>query len=439
MVPSGRVIGFADEECFADELIKMSHQHFAHQGARMTRAVKIAHAGRALARRQELEKEAISLGGIKTLIGNMAGAASRLRPRAGAAASGVASKVRSAVGRVRGAKATVPTPSASAPTPKPSAPAPKPTANIPQPTAGGVTARPIHQVGPTPQVAPRPAPQPPTQSPAAQGAAAPKPGLLGRVFGGAKKIVHGGTQGAGALAEGATKGEKALNWAGRLAAGAAGYDPDTASNIAGAGALYGGSKIVGGVKKMLANRALKKDVGKSLKGLSSKAVGDAGVIGGMGLKSFGQEGMQAAAQMGMSPKQLHALDELASAGAEMPRGARRKIERAAGVSMDEIQSMGGVDNVLRNRAAQAGAVAAAPAAAGRVAAGGGGGGMFSGLGGTALKVGVPVAVGLAGSAAYGGMQNLAERNRTTQYQHGTASSPLNYSPTSAFPAGQIMY
>ena len=75
MRPSGQLVGYADEGYFADELIKMSHSHFARQSARMTKAVKIAHVGQALARQRELEKQAISLGGVKSLIGGIGTAA----------------------------------------------------------------------------------------------------------------------------------------------------------------------------------------------------------------------------------------------------------------------------------------------------------------------------------------------------------------------------
>lgn len=292
-----------------------------------------------------------------------------------------------------------------------------------------------------------------------------KPGILGRAWGGIKEIAGGATSGTGALAEGATRGQKARNLAGRLAAGAAGYAPDTAAAMGGSAALLGGSKLLGAVRQAIGkagvNRAMAKQVRQGLKQLPATPVRSADVIADMGLGNIGAQGAQAAAQLGMSPRELHALDELGSIvsqGKSVSPKALKELERASGVSAREIEAFGGVDNALRQRAGGAGQLAtgagagaanpALEAGAGvvdyetpTVASAGagdtGGGGAAPARAGSlmwpAMKYGLPIAGGLAAYGAYSGMQGLAERNRTSQYQHGSTTAPLNYSPTAMFP------
>lgn len=367
-------------------------------------------------------------------------------------------------------------PSAAAAPAKPPAaaktPPPGPPAQNPATGAGGV-ATPAAQpaAGGAGQVATDAAQQ-------TANAAQKKPGLLKRFFGGAREGWD--SQDLGQLGD-AGRVTRLGRHAGDVASGGVNMGSTPMKNIAGqaiaapvAGRLLGGALNVG--KRMVGagGGSGMKQVVKSVGRQSSKAVGSLDEVAGMGLRNFGDDAMGAAASAGMSPRQLHAIDNLASLGLDtghLPKRQIRKLERAAGVSLGDVQQ-GGVTGAVQSasrsgkagrtgagvvgEAAQEGIGAAVGQGGGEEAASAAAGGpglmgrvsnfMNKPLGSPkarlamgAAGVALPVAGGLGLYGAYHGINALARNNQQTAFQHGAYGAPINYNQTAMFPAGQVGY
>lgn len=271
---------------------------------------------------------------------------------------------------------------------------------------------------------------------------------------------------------------------GDVASGALGMGSSTMKNIAGQAviapaAARAGQALLGAGKRMLGSRGVVRSVAKAGKG----AIGDVAQAA-THAPSLGREALEAAVGKGMSGQQLAAAEQLFQQGGNLSRGARKKLERMAGMSYDSIAQSGSLSNAVMQASPVAGAGRVAreateqTAKAGRRGAGeiisegaqtgaeqllqGGGeeaagaaapgvmgrvksflnrplGGPKTRLALGAAGVALPVVGGLGLYGAYHGMNRLAQQGQQTQYQHGAYGLPVNYSPTAMFPAGQVYY
>lgn len=420
----------------------------------------------------------VTIGGAKGVAGGVA--------RAGGAARGAVGKVMS---RVRG------TPGTTAPLrrdfktfqPRTTPATPRPTTPTPTPRPG---AEPLGAVNPLS----RPAGPAQLAGPQMKGTSSlmrsapaksstqlageiagsqPKgPGALQRFFGGAREGF-----GSGDLSQLGQAGK--LTQVGRqvgdVVSGAFGGGSSTMKNLVGGSvvapaAMSAGGAVLGAGRKMLGSRGVVKNVAKAGKG----AVGDIAQAGSFA-PSLGREALDAAVSKGMSGRQLAAAEQLYQQGGNLTGRARKQLERMSGISYDDMVRSGGLSqavmgaNPVGGRAGQIadfakdqavsqakgrakGAVTEAGQGAVDAATGGAGflgrarealttplGGPKARLAMTAAGIGLPVAAGLGAYGLYHGMSNLAARNQQTAFQHGAYGAPINYSPTSQFPAGQIVY
>lgn len=437
MAAAGYISWGTCENSFADELVKMSQGYYARQGARTTKAVKIAHMGRLMAHQQdeleklaymleyedltpeeyEMIKEAISLGGIKQFISGAAKNVNRLADKAGPtlssaakstrqAGSNVASRINKATGQIgKGRGAQFPKmPGVDVP----NLGAPVPTARRGMGLGSGPRAPVVKgpmsmPTGPGKLVGPGGSVQlPGARSPFDPGALGGVKETIGNVAG---KVRSGaGQMGAGfqnvPLQEGAGIGQKLLHRAGGIGAGALGASDSVFNQVVGGSialpaAMRAGGAVLDVGKRMLGSRGVVKNVAKAGRG----AVADVAQAGAHA-PSLGRDALQHAVSKGMSPTQLQAAENLHSQGANLSRGGRKKLERMAGIKYDDIVQHGGLSNaVMAKGTGSAGGlgkvkevkdlasdVADQVGGAGGAEAAGAGAGAAGGVGGMAGKV-----------------------------------------------------
>lgn len=312
--------------------------------------------------------------------------------------------------------------------------------------------------------------QGPQMPPGGAAPAQPKQGLLGKVRSAAENLYQG-AEGV-PLAPDAGKGAKALNMAGQVAAGTMGRAPSTAGAIGGGLLAAGAGKLINPIADAVRGSGFRKQLSKAISGASGKAIKNADEFSALGLQSIGGDAAKHAVKGGMSPRQLHALDNLYAQGGDMPAKTRKMLEDAAGIKYDELSNLGSATEAVRKlgptsaeRVAQQAASKTRKASKLDVAAEGVEAATDRGdeqsnvsaagrirdylnrpLGGpkTRLALGaaglaVPVVAGMGAYGAYQGMNALSAANQNSQYQYGAQGAPINYSPTSMFPAGQVAY
>lgn len=526
------------EHCFADDLIKMAGNHFKKQGARVTRAVKVAHMGRVMARR-DFEKIAITkqvLGAVGGLGKNVQKVKVRRNLRAAAPGAGA---IRNLPAKPPGigfkptprAKpnigSTVSPPTTAKPgmafteggagavsgpaVGRPSAgPLSGPTGpgqlrgygNVP--TSGAVKSTPTapqrsssfvgKQTPPATQAGGRPAtpPSPPSggASPSnfsggrdlsAGGTPRPQDNILARSYGKVRDVAGSVKSKLPSPESGAGK---VLSFGKDVGLGALGAPTTTAAGAIAAPVVAStGRKLLQAGKKVLADRDISKQLKKQISGVSNQALKSTGQIKELGLANFDGAARRAAAKAGLSGRQLQSIDTLVSNGHNLPKGARKRLERAAGMSFDEISQAGSVSEAIKRHGSSAAgkvnvsqaaeniqkspqeyvsdfvgeakdkvvdaatseqrSAADAPAVAGAASQGLAGrvgsffnqpvGGPKTQLAMTAGKIAIPVGLGLGAYGAYQGMNQLANQNQQSQHQYGAMGAPINYNPTSMFP------